>query len=207
MPSFSNNTIKDAQDYLPSLNAGDKAALEQIYRLCYRDLCFYLHSMLDDAATAEEIADDAFLKLSKEAARHPFSAIEGVWAFLRVVARNAATDHLRKRISLRKQHKGYLFALVNQPSTDIPAADDLCDVYTEVIAQLYTAMKELPEQQREVMRLNQQGLSIAEIAETMNLSPQTVRNYRGKAIKVLKGKLSPIALALLLCHPFYGPLL
>ena len=207
MSSILTSSITDPTGCITGLNNGDKSCLEQLFRAYYRNLCFYVAAILEDAATAEEIADDAFLKLSKEALRRPFASVEGVWAFLRVVARNKATDHLRKNNRTRKSHKGYLSFVSTEQAVGPAPTEDLELVWTDVVAQLYAAMNDLPVQQREVMRLNQQGFSTTEIAEIMKLTPQTVRNYRGKAIEVLKGRLSDIAFALIISHPLHGHLL
>jgi len=191
----------DPQQVIHGLNRQEIPALKIIYSLYYRNLCFYLSQIVGDTHTAEEIADDTFLKLWNEAPGNPFLSLEGVWAFLRLVSRNAAIDHLRKTSTQKRHISGYLSSLSQE---DLTEQLDYSAVWTDVIAQLYLALEALPGQQREVMRLKQAGFKTDEIAVEMNLSRQTVRNYVRLALASLKGKLPDIALALLLCHPVYG---
>ncbi|MGF7232106.1 RNA polymerase sigma-70 factor [Arachidicoccus sp.] len=63
--------------------------------------------------------------------------------------------------------------------------------FTDTFKMLQRIIQKLPPQTQKIYRLNrEQGLRIAEISQKMNLSPQTVKNTLGNAIKSIRKSLN-----------------
>jgi RNA polymerase sigma-70 factor (ECF subfamily) len=117
---------------------------------------------------ARDVAQDAFVRLVAEA--RGGVAIENARAWLRRVAVNLAINRLRKR-----------------PPPPAPAAAKTDDRR----AAIDRAVAELPERQRVVFLLRcEQGLPLAEIAETLGIAPSTAGVHLTRALVALRAKLS-----------------
>ena len=82
-------------DYDKYCREGDDEALERIIRE-YRDgLMLYLRTFTGDIHTAEDIAEDAFVKIAVKKPRYNGKASFKTWLYR--IAGNMAIDHLRKR--------------------------------------------------------------------------------------------------------------
>lgn len=132
--------------------------------------------LVDDLASAEDVVQDAFAALarSKGGLRDPSAAV----GYLRVSVVNGARSMLRKRRTVR----GY------QPPRTIELAgpeDRL--VVAEEHREVLEAVKQLPDRQREVLVLRYwSGLSEAEIAAALGISPGTVKSTASRALDALE---------------------
>jgi RNA polymerase sigma-70 factor (ECF subfamily) len=60
----------------------------------------------------------------------------------------------------------------------------------EVLREIHQSIETLPPQCKRVLRLTLQGMTTEDIAHTMGLSQQTVRNTKTRATEMLRKKLS-----------------
>ena len=67
----------------------------------------------------------------------------------------------------------------------------------ELIRQLLLSIDNLPPKQREVFLLSVKGKTSEEIAQEMNISPETVKKQRQRGLKRLREMLPPEAILLL----------
>ena len=75
----------------------------------------------------------------------------------------------------------------------------MSDVFNkeEIYRQLFLAIDKLPPRQREVFLLCMEGKKNKEIAELLQISAETVKMQKRRAISRLREQLAPMALALL----------
>jgi RNA polymerase sigma-70 factor (ECF subfamily) len=162
--------------------AGDRAAFHRIYEL-YAPL---VHSaamrVVRDAHEAEDVSQQVFAKLMTSIGQYqersqPF----GHW--LSRVARNAAVDHVRRRRPIPVEDAGVL-------SEARPTATP------EVLDSLKTALRTLPEEQRQVLLMRHLvGLSPAEIAVETGRTTASVNGLHFRARRHLRQELSGHGLA------------
>lgn len=151
----------------------ESEVFELLYKRYYKEIYFYLYSMSKDVQTAEDIAQETFLKaiLSLEEG-HP-----NVRAWLYMVARNLYFNQKKKadRVSLFDEA---------QLASDIQSSDLLSGIIqSEQKRLLFSAMQSLSENKREVLQLQYfGGLPQQEIAAVLNLSAENVR------VLALRGK-------------------
>ncbi|MGF1578598.1 MAG: RNA polymerase sigma factor [Gemmataceae bacterium] len=136
-------------------------------------LVLYVRQWTETFADAEDVVQDAFVKMIRKRVRPDDSS-----AYLFAAARNAAIDHHRNtaRRRLRQQSAAELRPWFETVSTD--------NVDRESIE---TALLTLPKSQREVVVLKIWGeLTFATIAEVLNVSPNTAASRYRYAIKALR---------------------
>ena len=138
---------------------------EPVYRL--------LRRLLGDAAAAEDLTQDVFLRAL--GADYRASDQERAWVFQ--IARNLARDHARKAV-----HRGPVLEAIDEPGpfTDRAVAVDVT-----------AAIRRLAADDREMFLLREvAGLGYAEIAVTCGVTPDAVRNRLHRTRLALRTALS-----------------
>lgn len=157
------------------LSAEDSAAARE-YGEARADLLRFLTRLCGDAAVAEELAQEAGIRLLAEARA---GSVREPRAFLFHVAANLARDQLRRRVVAETYADDF------DASENAPAADHVASVRQE-ISSVARAMEALPKRPREVLLLARvEGYSQKEIAERLGLSPKTVENHLTRALAQL----------------------
>jgi RNA polymerase sigma-70 factor (ECF subfamily) len=162
------------------LAGGDRdAALVLIRRFQARVYGLTL-SITRDRGSAEEAAQDAFVKAWRYAASYdPRRGTVAGW--LLSIARNAALDHVRARG--RRPERADLEA-----AGDVVGRDDIESAYEE-LAPLAGAVRALPDEQRAVlMAAVYHGLTAREISEAWDLPIGTVKTRLRLALDKLRGR-------------------
>lgn len=151
----------------------------------YAEILRYASRLLRDAALAEDVAQETFLRLLKLGEPE---LIRNRRAWLYRTARNLSLDHLRRVQSGENAQSALYYRLDAAPSTD--PADTL--EQKEAREMLLTRLKDLPPRQREAIRLKfQEKLTYEEIAEVMGESRSTVGWLLHDAIAKLRRWLVP----------------
>ena len=173
---------------------GDSAAMETLFLRYRQSVYSWLLRMTGDAAEAEDIYQDVWLKVIRHAADYRSGSFR---AWLWQIVRNKATDRMRKMspslildspISAEGESEE---TIVDQLSDD-RAADALMQI-EEVERQrvVCEAIEALPMAQREVVLLRINGeLSFKEIADMLAAPMGTVLARMHKAVKSLKDTLA-----------------
>lgn len=160
--------------------------------------------LVRDEATVDDLLQLTFLKahLARDRFRlqpgDPSGAVQG-WYF--AIARNVALDHLRQR-GRRERRRVDLAAHDDRPAVEL--ADDTISIEDravelerdeEIVATVREAITQLPPGQREVVELHKlRGMSMAEVAERLQIreGAARVRAHRGyKALARLLGASGP----------------
>jgi RNA polymerase sigma-70 factor, ECF subfamily len=179
-------------DLLRSMLAGDEEALALLYRRRQAAVYRFALQMSGSKAIAEDVTQEVFLFLMREA--RVFDPARGsVSAFLLGVARNLV---LRR---LRVEH--LLAPLGDDPDEEVPtlhATNDFCPLddltRAETIESVRKAVLSLPPKYREVVVLCElQDVSYVETAEILGCAIGTVRSRLHRARALLLEKLRPAA--------------
>jgi RNA polymerase sigma-70 factor (sigma-E family) len=136
--------------------------------------------LVDDVPTAEDVVQDAFVALYRrsDALRDPAAAV----AYLRAAVVNLSRSVVRHRQVVRKHLR------VAEPD-HVDGADFhalLSAEHSEALA----ALRELPRRQQEVLVLRfWAGLSEVEIAQTLGISPGSVKSSASRGMAKLSDRL------------------
>jgi RNA polymerase sigma factor (sigma-70 family) len=142
------------------------AYLAEAYTTHGPALVRFLRSLTRDEAAAEDLAQEAFLRLAREVAagRTPDSA--AAWLFR--VGRNLATSRAR-RVSVAHRHAGSL------PTPAADGAPDALAIRGEQARAVRAAMAGLPDDHREALLLAAEGYRGPEIAARLHRTPLATR--------------------------------
>jgi RNA polymerase sigma-70 factor (ECF subfamily) len=177
---------------------GDNEAFTAVYNAYYSTLLAFVRKMIPEKEDAEDIAADIFVRLWHH--RTNFDTIKNLEAFLYITARNACLDFLRHLKRQTEKQKELILALQQQPTENaLPE-----DIKAEVLAAILEEIEKLPRSARRVFRLAYfDGLSNDEIARLLDITNQSVRNHKQRALKTLRDALSnrDIAIGALLFLP------
>lgn len=161
----------------------DAAALEQLYDRHSRIVYSVLVRMTEQAASADELLQDVFLRLWNSAAR--YQAVRGpLTPWLLTLARNIAIDHLRSKGEKQRRQEHFVDP-APVPSSE-PPMDDWID-HRRLAVDLHQRMAKLPDTQRKALDLAYfKGLSHGEIASTLGEPLGTVKTWIRNAVLHLR---------------------
>jgi RNA polymerase sigma-70 factor (sigma-E family) len=150
--------------------------LEDLYRQQRMRMVRLAILLVDDAATAEDVVQEAFTGLYRNwsGLRDGKAAI----GYLRTAVVNGSRSVLRRRKTAREYQPPH--------QTDARSAESLAMLTAEHQA-VVAALGKLPRRQREILVLRYYGdLSEAEIAEATGVSKGTVKSTASRALEALQ---------------------
>ncbi len=166
--------VQEMTDSVLSDGNDPHGVLAGVIERCYGELRRYARRKVGDDAVADELVQEACLRLVATGNDLPFNPR----AYLYRILSNLVTDHHRHRVRLQK-------TFIDAVTLD--AADDRPDAEREVIGRqrlaiLAQAVAELPPRCRECFALRRfEGLSHAEIANRMRISTSAVEKHLAAA--------------------------
>jgi RNA polymerase sigma factor (sigma-70 family) len=160
-------------------------------------LLAYIRRSIADAAEAEDILQESFYELV--VAHRMMQPVEQAGAWLARVARNRIIDRFRRRGAEPRASEptpgaaGEIDAVPLSLEDLLPAAEDGPDaaVMREILlAEIETALAELPAEQREVFVAHElEGVSFGELAQRSHLSINTLLSRKRYAVRYLRKRL------------------
>ena len=176
---------------------GDEVAFRELVEKYQARLVGILTHLVSDRETAQDLAQDVFLRVYRARERYVPTAKFSTWLF--TITHNVAINSLRKS-SRRKE-----INLVSSPSGSMPVrpleimakeksglmpARQLLNSEMETV--MMAAIEQLGERQRIATMLSKfEGMSYLEIGETMGLTTQAVKSLLSRARNNLKDILKP----------------
>jgi RNA polymerase sigma-70 factor (ECF subfamily) len=174
----------DSAEFVSRLRAGDRRAFEELVRTQQHRVYGLALRMLGNAAEAQDVAQEAFLRAHRGLAEFRGEARLSTWLYA-IVSRlclNRLAGGERKRARLGDE------TLSQVPDTR-PGPDQALE-RGELEEALHRAIGELPEERRVVVVLRDvEGLAYEEIAQALALPVGTVRSRLHRARLDLKEKL------------------
>ena len=181
---------KDETQLISDLNNGKPKAFEVVFHRFYSAICYFVQEFIEDQDVSKDIVSEVFIMLWHR--KREFDNIKALKSFLYVSAKNGSLNYLRRS----KMVSGHKNALVRDMSQDELSEAILKRIFdAEVLREMHKALESLPGQCKRVLKMTLDGLNTDDIAEAMNLSAQTVRNTRVRAIEMLKKRLAHCAVA------------
>ncbi|HEY8155230.1 MAG TPA: sigma-70 family RNA polymerase sigma factor [Myxococcota bacterium] len=152
--------------------AGDGAAFDALFSRWAAPLLRYLQRMLRDAAGAEELVQEVFLRVHGARQRYQPEARFSTWLYR--IATNLALNELR-RPRRREPHASWGEPDGPELAGEGSAAEDALDA-KRLAARVERELARLPERQRAALCLSAvEGLSYAEVAEALEISESAVK--------------------------------
>ena len=159
------------------LKKGEAAAWRELFRRFYPSLYSFSVAMLKDSRIAQDVVQEAFMKLWIH--RDKISSTEHLERWLFMVVKNEIIDYFR----VMKPIAESLAAAENAVEERTAEDESLYDETSEIIRK---GVNSLPTQRRQVFIMSRFGqLSNREISLRMGLSIRTVERHLALAIKNL----------------------
>ena len=168
--------------YITEFKKGDLNAFGHFYNLFYTPLCFFAGQIILDKQAAEDVVTDIFIKLWEK--RADFNTEENIKAFLYISTKNACRNILKHKTHVRKYEESGEFPVFDE--------DLVLDkiLFTEVYWALYKAIEKLPHQCQNVLKMSYlEQMKNQEIADKLNISINTVKTQKARAILLLRKQL------------------
>lgn len=178
---FSDNEMNQQAMSIHVTNLLDEHTFEQVFDKHYDGMFRYCNTMIRDAAEAEDIVQSAFVDLWQD--RQKLNIHTSIQAFLY----KSVYFKCMNKIKHDKVEQKYRNSRVHDLRT---SSGDLM-IQKEIIQIIHQAIQLLPEQCRKIFTMSRdEGLRYHEIADKLQLSPKTVENQMGKALKTMRLALS-----------------
>lgn len=172
-----------SSSYIQQLIAGDEAAFDMIYETYCGKVYRVAFRFLKDAAQSQEIVQECFINLWIN--RQKLNPEGNIWLYLYVIAKRLSLNALRQICQSRELSEkliDHITTVHNGTEEDVLVHD--LEHFTEQI------INKLPKQQQLIFRLSRvEHLTHKEIAEQLQISPNTVKNHMVEALKTLKSHL------------------
>lgn len=164
------------------------SGVEALFKEYYVRLTVYAYSLVSSEEVAKDIVQEVFIVLlnRKDILLRPEQVIK---SFLYSTVKNQSLNHCRREAIGNKINKALEFS----EADDTNHLNDL--IHAEVVGTLHQELLALPDKCQHVCKLIYfDGKKYEEVAQLLNISINTVKSQRQRALRLLKSKLSFILL-------------
>ncbi|AKD57009.1 RNA polymerase sigma-70 factor [Spirosoma radiotolerans] len=172
--------------------ASESLELEPLFKEFYDRLVYFSVQIIRDQVQAQDITQDAFIKYWQER-EAIFPNKVAIKNYLYSTVRNASLNVIRhnKVVDDYQEQHGFLEA------EELTIMDAI--ISSEVMAELHSAIEALPANYRTISEMSYlEGKKNQEIADELNMSINTVKKQKQRALELLRLRLSPELFAVLL---------
>jgi RNA polymerase sigma-70 factor (ECF subfamily) len=171
---------------------GEAAAFQRLYGLLAPRVLGYLKGLLGDRAAAEDVLQQAFIKVHEARGTYVRGANPIPWVY--TIAHRTCLDELRRRKRSRvRLSKDGVVGEAAGPAAGLTGADATAaetDEPSPEAAAALAALQRLPENQRQALLLTKvQGRSVAEAAQIAGTTPGAIKLRAHRAYVTLRGLL------------------
>ena len=174
--------MRNDADLLQQFNEGNEKALENIFMQFHARLCFLATGIVSNENEAEDMVQDAFVKLWQ--LRANFNSLNAVKAFLYLAVKNSS-----RNVYKHQQVKARYIK-----SVDVAVCDNSFNnriIEAEVLRFVYCGLQKLPDGCRRVINLAYlEGLSNQQVADTLLVSVNTVKTQKMRGLRLLRSSFS-----------------
>jgi RNA polymerase sigma-70 factor (ECF subfamily) len=173
---------------------GDGASFGVLLEKHRSSVVHFLYRMVQNAAVAEELAQEVFLRIYRARATYEPTAKFTTWLFR--IATHLALNALRDNRNERLQDR------IDDDSSDLPARQ-LSDsrpsveqsmVYQAKLAEVRRAIAALPDKQRAAVLMHKyEEMEYSQIAKVLNCSESAVKSLLFRAYEALRARLAHMA--------------
>src|SRR5262245_34635916 len=171
-------SIAAARLHGESISVEAERLVVELFRTEGRSLVRLARLFVDDRDAAEDIVQEAFLRLARHAGR--IDETDKAPAYLRSIVLNLARDHNRRGLVSLRHHAA--------AGRDVDVTDDATDqlVRSEEHRRVIDAVRLLPSRQRDCITLRYfEEFSIERIAATLGVSVNSVKTHLQRAMAAL----------------------
>jgi RNA polymerase sigma-70 factor (ECF subfamily) len=174
MRTVNNNTD---HELMVAVARGELAGMSEIYERRHRALFRFFFRLIGRQAPAEDLTHEVFLRMIRY--RHTYQSGDLFESWMYRIARNVFTDHTKKHRLETPALEGQMELVESGRPTPFDSA-----VKQQDLALLHRALRELPDEKRELIVLSRfQGLSYEQIGKITGCETGTVKVRVFRAMK------------------------
>lgn len=134
---------------------------------------------------AEDLTQDVMLKVWSR--RDQMESLEDMENYILKMAKHHVLDHFKK-LAKEKAYQEEIWQRMSQSANRVESPL----VTEEIEKELDAVVMTLPPRQQEIYTLShRKGLTLDEIAVTLDIAPRTARNHLNRAMKVIRSQINP----------------
>jgi RNA polymerase sigma-70 factor (family 1) len=167
-------------DIITRFRKGESRALTYVFKLHHNALCYFATQIIRDEQEARDIVADSFIKLWQRS--KDFESLDKIRSFLYVATRNACFNFIKH--NQRKQASHQEISYLEQDSEDYIQSRI---IKAELLQKIMFEVEALPPIRRKIFKMIYlEDLSIFEIATRLNISVDTVRVQKARALHFIR---------------------
>jgi RNA polymerase sigma-19 factor, ECF subfamily len=168
--------LDSERDIIVRLKKGDQKAMAPIFKLYHKSLCYFARQLVDNDEQAEDIVAETFLKVWQR--HNDFETLSGIRAFMYITTRNASFDYL-KHIQRKTASHQEILHLAEKDENYVESKMIKADLLQVILQEV----EYLPPIRRKIFKMIYlEDLSIFEIATRLNITVDTVRVQKARAL-------------------------
>lgn len=169
----------DAPDLYKRIAAGDESAFRSLFEIYAPRLLAMAARITGSVAVADDLVQDTFLKIW--ITRDQLTEVAQPGAWIKKICFFLAVNYVRRQTIRDK----VMDTVGHEKAKELPVAEMI--EFRQLLGLVNKAVQQLPEKQQQIYRLSrEQGLSINEIAQHMDLAISTVKNLLVMALKNIR---------------------
>jgi RNA polymerase sigma-70 factor (family 1) len=158
------------------LKKGDKRAMTPLFKLYHKSLGYFARQLVNNDGQAEDIVADAFIKVWQK--KEDFENLASIRAFMYVTIRNSCCNYL-KHIKRRTASHEEILRMAEKDENYVESKMIKADLLQVVLQEV----ENLPPVRRKIFKMIYlEDLSIFEIATRLNITVDTVRVQKARAL-------------------------
>src|SRR5580658_10129247 len=188
----SNEAVSDV-DAMLRVKTGDESAFAYLVQKYRRPMVGFMHRLCHNPSTAEELAQEVFLRVYRSRTSYEPSAKFTTWLYR--IATNLAVNHARDTRHERAENTVRLDEPDQETGTTPDLADDSLSAEDEILkrerlAAIRSKVNALPERQRVAVIMHKyQQMDYREIAGVLKLSESATKSLLFRAYETLREQL------------------
>ncbi len=164
---------------------GNENAYEKIFQKYYPPLCSFALQYLPEKETCEDIVQEVMIAIWEK--KTIFKNVDAFKTYLYTSVKNKALNVIKHQ-KVKTRHEDEIKFLDSEEFFTDKIIEE------EVHAILFECYKALPEQCHRVFKLSYlEGLRLKEVAEKLNISVNTVKTQKYRAIKLIKERFEKLS--------------
>lgn len=179
---------------IEKLNKQETEAFHTLYKRYYKALVCYAMRWIGSQEPAEDLVQDLFSSIWEN--RMTFLSITAFQSYLYNSVRNASLNYLK-----HQDIEAAYAQQVQENSTQAEAEEEEEDYFEEELyRQLFLLVDQLPVRCREVFLLYMKGKKNEEIATALQISTETVKTQKKRAMQFLRKNMGAYSFLLILAR-------
>ncbi len=175
------NTEARTKQRMVGIKEGDDSVFEQLFFNYYHDLCAVALKITRSNEAARDVVQDVFFKLWQT--RTSWEIEVSLKAYLYKAVWNEALTYKKKQNVILKIKNEFK----NLNSSGLNNGADYNDNTRRIVKQIWQVVEGMPRQRGTIFSLHRRhGLTYNEISEVLEISPKTVENHMGLALKEIR---------------------